>query len=144
MPLTAESVDTSRCRPPRSGVACAFLRGAEEKFRGGAAASEAVVTTRHQVQTLLPRKGLAGMPRSMRGMSVTGAIVVAGIACGASALAKGGPASHPFAFLAPAVRLEGLAPSTLLEGQVSSKCFPGAATSWLSSPQRGRQRRQHD
>ena len=45
----------------------------------------------------------------MRRISVTGAIVVAGIACGASALAKGEPASHPFAFLAPALQLEALA-----------------------------------
>ena len=80
----------------------------------------------------------------MRRISVTGAIVVAGIACGASALAKGEPASHPFAFLAPALQLETLAPSTLSEGQVFVKMLPGrgnelavvAATRTTAAPAR--------
>jgi len=80
----------------------------------------------------------------MRGMNVTGAIVVAGIACGASALARGEPTSHPFAFLAPALQLEHLTPGTLAEGQVFVKVLPGrgselavvAATRTTAAPAR--------
>jgi hypothetical protein len=80
----------------------------------------------------------------MRDIRVTGAIMVAGIACGAAAFARGESTSHPFAFLAPAVQLEALTLSALDEGQVFVKMLPGrgselavvAATRTTAAPPR--------
>ena len=80
----------------------------------------------------------------MRGIGLTGAVVVAGVACGGAALATGEPTNHPFAFLAPALKLEALAPGTLHDGQVFASVLPGrgselavvAATPTTATPER--------
>jgi hypothetical protein len=89
------------------------------------------------------RKTLAETAGSMRGIGISGAVIVAGMASGA-ALAAGDPAIHPFAFLAPALRLEALAPGALDDGQVFVKVLPGrgrelavvAATRTTAAPER--------
>ena len=80
----------------------------------------------------------------MRCISVTGAIMVAGIACSAAALERGESTRHPFAFLAPALGLDAFTPSTLAEDQVFVKVLPGrgnelaviAATRTTAAPAR--------
>jgi hypothetical protein len=80
----------------------------------------------------------------MRGMSVTTTIVMAGIAWGASALARGERSNHPFAFLAPALQIDALTPGTLADGHVFVKVLPGrgselavvAATRTTAAPAR--------
>jgi hypothetical protein len=62
----------------------------------------------------------------MRGITVTGAIIVAGIGSGAVPPGRGDPPASPFAFLAPALQLEtAFAPGPLDTNQVFVKVLPG-------------------
>jgi hypothetical protein len=98
----------------------------------------------HAAAKQAPCKALQEDAGNMRGIGLTGAVMVAGMACGAAALARGEPTSHPFAFLAPALQPDALAPGTLDEGQVFVKVLPGrgrelavvAATRTAAAPER--------
>ena len=61
----------------------------------------------------------------MRGIGVTGAVVVAVMASGAAVLGEREPTIHPFAFLAPALQLGSFAPGTLDPGEVFVEVLPG-------------------